>query len=351
MRKIVVTAVLAWLLAATAEAPAQRGRPGGGRPGGGEARDGGRPEGSRGGGDRAARLEGFLRSMDADGDGIIREDEVPPERLRMFRFMAERAGLDPSEGVPIDRVVEAMAGRGRGGGRDDGGRGQPADDARADTESPSRGEAADQQPAPGGPPLVPGFGSGRQPGTVPGFGTRIEPPPRVVLGGAGSTANQRRESTTERRRPAGTDRRGTRTREAEPDDRDQRRVATEERSRTSADSQQRASYRFLAPHERLPEGLPDWFIERDLNMDGQVSMDEFADEWTDEKVETFLRYDRNNDGIITVEEALNPLDEVPRIATEAGRAPREERAAEQSAESEPKPAESRSSTPFWLWDD
>lgn len=54
----------------------------------------------------------------------------------------------------------------------------------------------------------------------------------------------------------------------------------------------------------LPPELPDWFFERDLNQDGQVSMAEFADEWSDDKAEEFMRYDRDEDGILREDELL-----------------------------------------------
>ena len=62
--------------------------------------------------------------------------------------------------------------------------------------------------------------------------------------------------------------------------------------------------RFLTPRERLPNGLPDWFLEKDVNGDGQVTMAEFTANWTPDKVAEFARYDLNHDGIITAAECL-----------------------------------------------
>jgi len=75
-------------------------------------------------------------------------------------------------------------------------------------------------------------------------------------------------------------------------------------SSTSSKSGQPGRVRFLTPLERLPKGLPDWFVQKDANEDGQVSMAEFAVEWTDAKATEFQKYDLNNDGIITPEECL-----------------------------------------------
>jgi hypothetical protein len=282
--------------------------------------------------------------MDANGDGIIHESEVPEERRRMFRFMADRAGLDPSQGVPIAKIVEGMANRGGGGPpRGDGGD-RPATEAASGQPAPTSRDAAEQRTAPAEPPLVPGFGVERSPQPVPGFGTRIQPPSRMVLGGASAATS---------------DRRSDQQRETEQDGRS---APAEETARESSGARQRGSYRFRAPHERLPEGLPDWFLERDVNMDGQVSMWEFADEWTDEKVHKFFRYDGNNDGVITVEEALNPLDEPagppadyrqPSTVTPAASpsVEGEQKPAEgdqKPADSEQKPADSGAARPWWV---
>jgi len=61
---------------------------------------------------------------------------------------------------------------------------------------------------------------------------------------------------------------------------------------------------FHVPKSRLPAGLPDWFLQRDLNGDGQVSLAEYAPNATPADVEQFSRYDRNGDGLITVRELL-----------------------------------------------
>lgn len=66
---------------------------------------------------------------------------------------------------------------------------------------------------------------------------------------------------------------------------------------------ERKSYRFTPPAERLPDGLPGYF-RRDANGDGQVAMHEFANSWNERTAREFIRHDKNNDGIITAEEAL-----------------------------------------------
>ena len=54
----------------------------------------------------------------------------------------------------------------------------------------------------------------------------------------------------------------------------------------------------------MPKGLPDWFLEKDVNGNGQITMAEFTDTWTPEKLAEFARYDLNHDGIITAAECL-----------------------------------------------
>jgi subtilisin-like proprotein convertase family protein/Ca2+-binding EF-hand superfamily protein len=65
---------------------------------------------------------------------------------------------------------------------------------------------------------------------------------------------------------------------------------------------------YLAPLQEetggLSEGVPGWFYELDANRDRQVSMPEFADEWTAEKVQEFESLDLNRDGLLTSEEVV-----------------------------------------------
>jgi Ca2+-binding EF-hand superfamily protein len=63
------------------------------------------------------------------------------------------------------------------------------------------------------------------------------------------------------------------------------------------------SYRISTPAERLPKGMPDWFMRNDLDADGQISMAEYATTWDDQKAAEFLKIDVNGDGIITSDEA------------------------------------------------
>ncbi len=82
-------------------------------------------------------------------------------------------------------------------------------------------------------------------------------------------------------------------------ERDQQRKTTSGAKPKEGD---RKSWRFTSAHERLPEGLPSWFKDRDADLDGQVAMHEYASSWSESKANEFSRYDRNGDGIITPDE-------------------------------------------------
>jgi len=64
------------------------------------------------------------------------------------------------------------------------------------------------------------------------------------------------------------------------------------------------SYRFLTPTERLPKGMPDWFIKNDADGDGQIMMAEYSSSWTEATAAEFASYDLDGDGIITPKEAM-----------------------------------------------
>ncbi len=64
------------------------------------------------------------------------------------------------------------------------------------------------------------------------------------------------------------------------------------------------SYRFLTPTERLPKGMPDWFLKNDADGDGQIMMAEYAASFTEVIAAEFAKYDLDGDGIITPNECL-----------------------------------------------
>ncbi len=70
------------------------------------------------------------------------------------------------------------------------------------------------------------------------------------------------------------------------------------------DDEPGAGRRFTVSGMRLPAGLPRWFIERDLDGDGQVTLAEYAPTGSPARIEEFRAWDRDGDGVITVREAL-----------------------------------------------
>jgi hypothetical protein len=78
---------------------------------------------------------------------------------------------------------------------------------------------------------------------------------------------------------------------------------------SSGNPTSKRSYRFLSPQERLPRGLPDWFVRKDNDGDGQVTMAEYSRSgWSDSMAEEFAKHDRNGDGIVTPEECLKAMN-------------------------------------------
>ena len=75
-------------------------------------------------------------------------------------------------------------------------------------------------------------------------------------------------------------------------------------SRGGTSTTDRRSYRLITAQEKLPEGLPGWFKDKDRNGDGQVSMSEYSRRWTDSTARRFIGMDKNDDGLITPDEAL-----------------------------------------------
>lgn len=82
-----------------------------------------------------------------------------------------------------------------------------------------------------------------------------------------------------------------------------------ERYKKSEGKSESKSYRFLSAHERLPSGVPAWFIEKDKDFDGQVKMAEYATDWSEAVVDEYRKYDKNFDGFITPDECMEARGE------------------------------------------
>jgi len=69
-------------------------------------------------------------------------------------------------------------------------------------------------------------------------------------------------------------------------------------------SARRPAKKFHVSPSRLPPGLPEWFLARDADGDGQLDFAEFAPQGGQWAMEQFRRYDLNDDGLITPQEVI-----------------------------------------------
>ncbi|MBL8824951.1 MAG: EF-hand domain-containing protein [Planctomycetia bacterium] len=69
-----------------------------------------------------------------------------------------------------------------------------------------------------------------------------------------------------------------------------------------------SSRNFKKPN--MPGNVPSWFSENDKDSDGQVAMNE----WPADRFAEFSKYDRNGDGIVTLEEAMRTVPKAAAVA-------------------------------------
>lgn len=317
-----------------------RGGFGGGPPGG----FGGGPPGGFGGGSFGGRggfdPSSFLDRMDRNGNGMLDPDEAQgPASFMLQRLQREDSSINIDRPIPMSKVKEAfekMRGGGgfggRGGGDDDGG------------DEEGGGLAITE--------LVPGFGGIELPPPVPGFGAAAD-----LLAVRITDEDSRQAEETMRRydrnrnqfidsdelsgrwegNPLDFDQnhdgrlsvaelsvRYARRRLDREDSDSRRREDDRRRRRGEEESKEievkdrfegRTSYR--RTERSGPEGVPGWFTDKDSDKDGQVRMSEFASEWTTELVEEFYGYDRNFDGVVTVDEAVTAAENGPAKRSES----------------------------------
>jgi hypothetical protein len=274
--------------------------------------------------------------MDANGNGVLEPSEIPEERRRMLRYMAERAGFDSEKPVRLDQVRQNLIRR-------------YSDEGRGDREESDRDqdESSDEPE-----PLVPGFGVPQETRRVPAFGERVDYASLMSDGGSSIGGSSRssgrdperedrirrfadsmfyrfdrnrngvleREEWGDMRMARGADRNGDGKitqeeltnalaeysgRRSRGEDRDRSGSGASSDAESNETGGRDRSYRFTTADERLLEGLPEWFAGYDANGDGQVAMAEYSSFWTDAKAREFLSYDHNGDGLITQREAVD----------------------------------------------
>ena len=312
---------------------------GGGGPGGGGFRGGGDSGGGfrggstrggpGGGGDRSRGgfdPSGFLSRLDRNGNGMIDPDEQQgPAQFMISRLQQADPSITPGKPISIKKVTESF---------------QKMREQR-DSGGSSRSTSTDDGLT--AELLVPGFGVETEVVPLLGFG------PNAEMMSVEVTDADRKEAQDLLRRydrnrdgflakeeissrfagnPMDFDRnkdgrlsstelsvRYARRREAAEESREQRRDdGRRDRGRESKKSEPppdlfkgRKSYR-ITGDPRIPEGIPDYFKEKDANKDKQVVMAEFASKWTPELVKEFDKYDINGDGVITLSEARDEVE-------------------------------------------
>ena len=229
---------------------------------------------------RGSRLQSFVQRMDTNNNGMIDAEEVAgPQRAFVERIFS-RSGIEAKYPIPISQIVQAMtnaSGGGRSGGRSSSAVGSSSGNA---TGTPSGTKPGETKPT---PPAISGFGASNGGGIM-----------SVTVAGPSNLPAPSKPANTDAAAPD----HAAEPKTHAPDSGSA--ASTAEAAKPSP----RKSGRFLTPKERLAKGLPDWFLQKDADGDGQVMMAEFAKDWTPEMAAEFNRFDLNHDGIVTAAECL-----------------------------------------------
>jgi len=75
--------------------------------------------------------------------------------------------------------------------------------------------------------------------------------------------------------------------------------------------QARRGRKFYVAPSRLPQGLPEWFVERDRDGDGQLTVAEYSPGALRGEIAEFNSLDRNGDGLLTAEEYVRSASARP----------------------------------------
>lgn len=286
----------------------------GGFPGGGGDR-GGRGGGGRGGFDPTSMLQRF----DRNGNGMIDMDERDgPVGFILERLKRENPGLDTSRPIPLSKITEGFQQMRSGGNSRGGDRSNDVDPLETEVLVPGFGIPPELMPAP-----VMGFGPASEL-----FDVDVQPEDTKEAEERLRRYDRNRDgvlTAEEVRRfdgnPMDFDRnkdgkltvselaiRYARIRQGREQNESRSRVANRPDDRRDDRDQEipdpydgRKSLRLGS--DRDLDGLPDWFIQRDANQDGQVMMNEYTSTWSDDLVAEFFQFDVNQDGTITIEEA------------------------------------------------
>lgn len=95
------------------------------------------------------------------------------------------------------------------------------------------------------------------------------------------------------------------TSHANPPNQENRGTGATETDERSTRTKRRTGTKYYIKGSRLPSNLPAWFVEKDKNGDGQISLSEYSPRQTNAELRAFRVLDTNNDGVITARE-LSP---------------------------------------------
>ncbi|MCE3018126.1 MAG: hypothetical protein LW870_19910 [Pirellula sp.] len=308
----------------------------GGREGGFGSRDGGSREGgSREGGFGGFDPSMFLGRMDRNGNGMLDLDEMEgPARFMIERMARGNPSIDMSKPIPLSKITEAFQAMRNGG----------SSSFSSSSSDESMSEATT---------LVPGFGIKKEKVPVPGFGSianainiRVEEQDirdaddrmgrydtnRDGVLDATEVTNSRMTDAMEYDRNGDgkvtrdelavryAKRRQSYSQSSQSSQDNSRRDSRDSRGRDSKDKDKENkevpnpfekifSYRITDKDGKLkrPAGLPEWFVRRDINVDNQVSMDEYSSKWNSDVIDEFAKADANLDGFITAKECLTAV--------------------------------------------
>jgi Ca2+-binding EF-hand superfamily protein len=269
--------------------------------------------------ERNERSLGMLRSMDANGNGKLEQNEIPEYRRGFVSMMVTRMGGDPNKTIDLAELAR-----------------KAATSVPSPQLSSSPGVSSNSAKQTATDPLVPYFGEKEEPQTaVLAFGQR-EPQTAATVAITTNSAvavNQSDRilrSAREIMNKYDKNKNGTLDKDksewisslpfnadAADKNRDGRISMTELLDTLGGKANvttgaAAVSTKQSAAYDRLPIGMPDWFFVRDKDQDGQLSMMEYANgqAWTEMVADEFRFLDKNNDGVATVSEIIETLKQV-----------------------------------------
>ena len=278
--------------------------------------------------DAALRL---LRAMDKNGDGQLESSEIPRRSRPEVAKIAKRAGIDSSGPIPIDTLKKQLRQEAKNKKKD----AEASSKAGAEKSAPrSRGFGRTQASSTSGSPTATSS-AGKESSKSSKDDSkkekdddrrtaRVRAYARSLMKQFDKNKNgvlDKEEWSKMRGNPGESDvnkdgkltvdeltaRLSSYSRRSSSRgswfSRSRSRESSSSSTRRKSGRDEKQSYRFLTPTERLsesmPRGLRETFLKADKNGDGQIAMDEFASFWSKSKVQEFTDLDYNNDGVIT----------------------------------------------------